>query len=283
MCGIAGVYVMEGAAQDRWSRLRRKRVLEDLLIQIKERGTDATGVAIIQEDGEYSIYKEAVDSRSFILSEDWNRWIWRENVRIVMAHTRKATRGSPEDPRNNHPLRRHSIILTHNGGVHNELYLRQKFQMPRVSQVDSEAFAYLLEMGTGPAGFTNKRLHKALREFDGDAAFAAVDLDFYDTLLLGRTSTRPLAIAVSPQRRELWWASKAEYLQYALRRFDGFSVFEFPVDSFRIIRGDAVLWMFNDTAHYRAWARRRWTTPKPRAKGESPFLLTNYDGYWWRR
>jgi len=231
MCGIAGIFISTKAKQDRWSRLQRKRILEDLIIQIEQRGKDATGVAMIDKGSTWQLEKQPVRAGDFLISGQWRKMVIKPSTWAILAHTRLATQGTPKNPLNNHPLRRGEVVITHNGGINNDVQLRRKYRLNVAGAVDSGTLAGLLNM----RAWNEKNIKKTLEEIRGPAAVAAVNLNIDNSLLISR-HTRPLFIAADPARGELWWASQSRYLEFALRGRRGWAIMEVPEGYFRLFR-----------------------------------------------
>lgn len=174
MCGLVGVLLAErprtqselDAVADIFTRL---------LIASEHRGRHATGVAVVDARGNYSVSKAPVPASQFTRSRGFRDAIGRlgDDTTCLMGHTRWPTRGSHLDNANNHPLvsggerktrgRRPSrgvCILTHNGHIQNATSLFHAMDLPRRAQVDSEiilrlAEGNLVETGIDPIGFAH--------------------------------------------------------------------------------------------------------------------------------
>lgn len=106
--------------------------------------------------------------------------------RSILVHTRMATQGSPAFPENNHPVRRGSVYIVHNGHVMNDWEIFKKVNRERFGQVDSEAIAAVI------AKYGIMQTHKAMEEITGAAAIGVVDETRPGLMALARGSSSPL-------------------------------------------------------------------------------------------
>jgi len=127
-----------------------------MLINSQPRGEDATGMALVTNEGSLAVLKMAEKPSVFISrideeGKDVRNFvsIWRNSYthetdypRIVIGHCRKATIGSVAN-KNNHPIIRESAaVIVHNGTLknHNELVPLTE----RDGDVDSEVLCILM-------------------------------------------------------------------------------------------------------------------------------------------
>lgn len=186
MCGIAGFSI-----SDKDHRVIRTRVLsEALLKQIQQRGRDATGAVWSEytDNGTELYYaKEALPADDFIKR---NISFIPKHTRTALLHTRYATKGSPENPDNNHPIIVPSIIGVHNGHISNDDEVFAKLDVERIAEVDSEAIFQLLANSMDPV--------EALPTLEGRAAIAWYELNDASTMHLARLSGSPLWVGHTP-------------------------------------------------------------------------------------
>jgi glucosamine 6-phosphate synthetase-like amidotransferase/phosphosugar isomerase protein len=180
MCGIAGVYL-----RDPHAKADLDGMLTTMLEEIEHRGGDATGFVALGDEGVTEWQKAACDSKDF---NRYRRSI-PEGSRSFLAHTRWATQGLPAFVENNHPLRRGSFFVVHNGHISNDDQLFELAGRERFGQVDSEAIpARLASFGKLAAA------PKLMAELHGAAAIAAVDEKNPHELVLARGSSSPLFV-----------------------------------------------------------------------------------------
>lgn len=182
MCGIAGFYLRNPNLEQ---HVDLDGLLNEMLMEIAHRGRDATGFVAISDDGVAEWQKAATEAKTFI---KWRRSV-PKGTRVVLAHTRFATQGLPAFIENNHPIRRGSYFIIHNGHVMNDEELFTTAKRKRFGQVDSEAIAARL------ASLNNLSfLGEVMAEIEGDAAVAAVDERDPTRLVVAKGEMSPLFI-----------------------------------------------------------------------------------------
>jgi len=205
MCGIAGVYLRDPEA-----KADLNGILDTMLDEIEHRGGDATGFVAIGENGVLEWQKAAVDATDFRV---YRRPV-PEGTRTVMGHTRWATQGLPGFQENNHPLKRGSFFVIHNGHISNDNQLFELAGRERYGQVDSEAiparFASFGKLGAAP---------KVMSELDGAAAIAAVSSDEPTDLVLARGYSSPLFVLTT--KRYVLWGSTLGTVKQAYEKHIG--------------------------------------------------------------
>lgn len=120
----------------------RHNIIRTLSKECEVRGTDATGISYVCHDGLH-VYKKAVKASKF------NFFLPYES-RVVIGHTRMATKGNQEINYNNHPFfgktKSGRFALAHNGVLYNDEILRKTMQLPNTSiETDSYIAVQLLE------------------------------------------------------------------------------------------------------------------------------------------
>lgn len=157
MCGIAAISI---AQKDK--EVDPTRLTAALLIALEARGRDAAGVAWNDRDGKTFYFKGAMPGHQLAKQIDLT------NAQDILIHTRWATKGTPANNVNNHPIDVGGLIGVHNGHcVNDNALLSECVGYERIGQVDSEAiFAYL---AFGPK---NKKISERLGDIAGGAAIA---------------------------------------------------------------------------------------------------------------
>lgn len=144
MCGIAGAIMPNSTPEE------RLRVARNLLIESQTRGTDATGIGFHLDDGTPQVLKHGTKAAEFVKAPVFNGL---ELPSTFILHTRRTTKGSEKDNKNNHPLvsAATGAILVHNGVVDDDNwravnedggnpYMYESFR----AEVDTEAILNLI-------------------------------------------------------------------------------------------------------------------------------------------
>lgn len=198
MCGIAGFHVRSN------SPLRNaNRLADHLLLAIAHRGSDATGLLAQTATGERTLMKATEPCARFVL----NRKAFSRDARTVLLHTRFATRGAADDPRNAHPVIAGPVAAIHNGTIYNDRELFDRFGMKRTADVDSIVIPALIRH----FGWDNAR--KALGKLTGGAATAVISAEHPGELILARVTTYPMHVLVNDD--VIVWASERTAISMA--------------------------------------------------------------------
>lgn len=200
MCGIAGIHRRTDDKLDVTGRLA-----DGLLLAISHRGSDATGLATINDRGRVHVDKRTVKAHEFLLVRD----TFSSDVRTVLLHTRFATRGSATDPNNAHPVSAGKCVAIHNGTIYNDDELFATHKMTRTAEVDSIVIPALVSR----MGWANA--DNALSKLRGGAATAVIHRDHPTEVVLGRTQTYPLHLYVTDD--VVVWASEKQAIKLAWR------------------------------------------------------------------
>lgn len=204
MCGIAGIHRLGNEQPQRLGRL-----MDNLLWGILPRGSDATGVLAMLDNGKVQLERKTIPAAMFIRE----RQLVSDQARTVLLHTRFATVGRADDPRNAHPVINGSCAAIHNGTIYNHQRLFDAFGLERHAQVDSEIIPALVSY----AGW--KRAGDALAMLDGGAATAIVTDQKPRDLILARTRSFPLHWM--KLQGLLVWASTERAIREAWRKTYG--------------------------------------------------------------
>lgn len=179
MCGIAGIHVFKDENMPKYSKM--ERAVDVMLAAIDHRGGDATGIVAIA-DGDITHQRASCNAAEF----------YKERRAIpfysadILLHTRMATQGSAAFPENNHPVKRGSVYVVHNGHIWNDTEIFRRTNRERFGQVDSEAIAALI------AKYGIMNTHKAMEEITGAAAIGVVDDTRPGLMALARGASSPL-------------------------------------------------------------------------------------------
>jgi len=202
MCGIAGFSLSPK------ERLDARALSTALLTEIQSRGRDATGAAWTDRAAKkVRVSKAPIPAYAFTASRLARM---EADTLTAVLHTRFATKGTPKNNGNNHPIMSPPIVGVHNGIITNDDDLFTVIERDRKAQVDSEAaFALLAESEDDPT--------YTLGDLQGRVALAWLDTRNADRLHLARVEGSPLAVAQT-KRGSLVFASTGHLLTAALKR-----------------------------------------------------------------
>jgi predicted glutamine amidotransferase len=172
------------------------------------RGGDATGVTLINVNGETETFKENSSSPVFMSRPEVKSFLSRANVKgmALLGHNRKSTIGKDVDE-NAHPfVIDKRFVFFHNGT------LREHRKLADV-EVDSEALGIHLTRCEGE----KTKLEEALEKVNG--AYACVWYDQHKhTVYFLRNHERPLAVATLDNNGGFAYASEGWMLRGLLSR-----------------------------------------------------------------
>jgi len=217
MCGLAGAIL--GKKRRRRDELRViAGVFTELLVLNETRGTDAAGLAVVRKDGSHKLFKRPGPASALVEDKLYHAVLDLDNkATVVLGHTRRKTRGSESNNRNNHPAcvgPAPILAATHNGCILNADYLAKKLRLPRKAEVDSEVLYRILHRAGDIA-----ELRKLLALCRGRMSVAYVRMDKPDRLCLLK-GDMPLSAAWVRRLRAVFYASEDWMLEKALAGFD---------------------------------------------------------------
>lgn len=185
MCSISG-YIALG------DKRPNKENIGEMFVAGESRGTDASGIAFINDNNKLEVFKDAVSASAFIKSTTWQELTM---PKIMVLHTRAATQGVPQINDNNHPITNADVTkaLVHNGIITNE----DDFGVPR-NEVDSKAIMLAYEK------YANKQ--EMYTNLKGSYAVALLDETTPDTLTLWK-HTNPLELMFDIKNKIIYFAS----------------------------------------------------------------------------
>ncbi len=139
MCGLTGVILQ--------TKRRRKteleeigRIFSELFLLNQARGKDAAGLAMVQRNGTYSLFKRPGPAAKLVMEGKYDEIIGRldNGTTCILGHTRWKTRGTEANSLNNQPIRAGAVIGTHNGTILNADRLFKRYRLRRTAETDSE-------------------------------------------------------------------------------------------------------------------------------------------------
>jgi len=178
MCGIAAVFLYpQERKRSEWAAIREMFTLN--LISNEERGREATGCALVHQDGRVRLLKMPIAASRFVTTPKYRSLLdsLDRTTTLLLGHTRLPTQGDPALSANNHPLKAGPVFGVHNGQIDNSDKLFARHRLPRQGEVDSEIIFRFLETIT-PASSASQYLNSVrplMRQLDGQFTFLACD------------------------------------------------------------------------------------------------------------
>ena len=220
MCGIAAILLYpQERSPEMWQAI--KDTLTRNLLFNQERGKAATGLAMIQADGQMWLHKMPLRAAEFVTTPEYESLLANLNAQttLLLGHTRHPTKGTPACKNNNHPLQAGPICGIHNGHVNNDDALFTKYSCPRQGRVDSEIIFRLLEP-LSPWQFNGTYLtavRSQLQQLQGEFTFLACDRRAPKQLLLLRHH-KTLSVHFHPGWNILIFSSRYIFLRKTFGR-----------------------------------------------------------------
>lgn len=211
MCAIFGLLDFKGTL----TASERLRIIRALGKASEVRGTDATGIAYVQ-DGAIRIQKAPRPARRM-------KYRIPPEARYIMGHTRMATQGAAGKNYNNHPFPgkagKLQFALAHNGVLFNDHELRRTHRLPGTKvETDSYVAVQLIEQEGKLSADSLKVMAEAL-----GGTFTITILDSKDNLYFVK-GNNPLTIYLIPSLGCYVYASTKEILDTALAELELTSV-----------------------------------------------------------
>ena len=231
MCGLTGVLVASSQRSEGELRMISE-LFTCLLVGSVHRGPHATGVALVNSNGDYYVSKAPVPAPEFVGSREYGLVIDRldTDTTLLMGHTRWPTRGSHLDNANNHPLvseARRPCLLTHNGHVNNHLVLSRIMNLKREAEVDSEVILRLVERNVTAKGIDTVGLADDISRCRGRLSAIVIATSDPTRILLVK-GNQPLEVRYHTARGLIIYASEPEILDSAIGSDTGWEAIEIP-------------------------------------------------------
>ncbi len=223
MCGIAGVLI--GDSTDQAIIERIKELFTANLAANEERGKEATGASVLHGDGSFFIEKAPIRAAEFIKTRPYLDFIEKKvcpGANLIIGHTRRPTKGSPNNDANNHPIRVGDIVGVHNGTITNDeqIFLgmdrRKDKNRKRIGSVDSEAIFALMDSIEPHISFN--------KYTDAIQNAASLLVGTYTTLFFNRNLphklfllkyNNPISVHYAPELNALFFSSRYVFLRKA--------------------------------------------------------------------
>lgn len=225
MCGLCGSFTAAGVQLNKSRRLQRARALEGLLIANQVRGTDSTGLAAIDFNGNVEVFKRAVEPWDFVKDDRAHKTV-RLDAPIMIGHTRMSSMpGDDVTDANAHPFVEGNVVGAHNGVINNYM------QLDKTVSVDSQAVFRLLnnELGSFDDVFQQVSGSCTLTWWDARDPNGMYIVAHYN----------PLSVAIVPSISTVFWSSQSEHLEPVMRAVYGRDVAFMDVKSDTVYRLDS--------------------------------------------
>ncbi len=143
MCGIAG-YI----GTSKYPSLSFK-IATRLFERLESRGTDASGY-YGAEGHNIHYHKQPIKSSAYVKTEPWKK-LHDKNCDMLIMHARGASKGQPEDNRNNHPFlnQDQTLAFIHNGTLTEMEYVHLRKRYEVESACDSEILMRIILSADG--------------------------------------------------------------------------------------------------------------------------------------
>jgi asparagine synthetase B (glutamine-hydrolysing) len=171
-----------------------------LACSLEYRGNDATGLVVQFQDGSLELLKNHEPAWQFMSAKDTQEWLAKQLDRpehkLVLVHTRKMTKGSQYQNKNNHPMFDGQAAIIHNGVISNDDDLFKSLQLERAAETDSDIIRAIVDKW----GLDRKLVGRdgKLTKLIGSVASAAIHPGYPQKLLLLR-SNNPLYIGTNKE------------------------------------------------------------------------------------
>lgn len=187
MCGIVGALCFGDLSPEKEKQRQEmmRIITTELMLETEPRGEDATGAAILFNDGRYfgvkrgekvsrffatyPITADTVKDCYLSLLDVWRSHETKAPVRAYLGHCRKGTVGEKENNNNNHPIKIRNLVGIHNGVIKNDYKIFRKLGCKRDGRVDTEAIFRLFNHFTneGKEPFTMDMIQQVYNRLEG--------------------------------------------------------------------------------------------------------------------
>lgn len=211
MCGIGGIRRMGERPIAAWQ-------VDMLACSLEHRGNDATGLAVAFRDGRIEVFKDHEPAWRFLSQRRTREWLEaqlaEDSAQTVLVHTRKMTKGSQWQNKNNHPMWAGKSAVVHNGMISNDDRLFKELELERSAETDSDIIRAIIDRYDLDRGLIGRE--GKLGKLAGSVAAAVVHVDHPGKVLLLR-SNNPLFVASNGEH--VAWASTKKSCYLVLKRW----------------------------------------------------------------
>jgi len=217
MCGIAAILLYPGDRPvEQWQAI--KQTFSMNLILNEQRGTAATGIAVIDAGGRVALHKSPLPASLFTKTTGYERILSCVGAQtsLILGHTRLPTKGDPNKDPNNHPIWTGTVVGVHNGAIKNDDELFDLWGYERTADVDSEII-FRLVGSADPASSPRKYLDtlgQRIQLVKGEFTFLACDQRRPEHIVVAKHAN-PLWIYFHRQWNALIFSSRYVFLRKA--------------------------------------------------------------------
>jgi len=216
-----------------------RNILTKNLLANEERGKEATGVAVVQKNGDAFIEKLPLSASDFVASDRYARLLEKidADTVVVLGHTRRPTKGDVLCHHNNHPIIAGEILGIHNGQVQNDDKHFAECGCTRKGEVDSEIIFRYIEHYTKEDRVESAlpKLQRKLKNLSGQLTFLSCDRRTPSKLLVAK-HLNPLSLYYDENLGTLIFSSRYLFL----RKYYGVSVIQQSVKGESLYLFDAL-------------------------------------------
>jgi len=202
----------------------------------ESRGRHASGLAVIDRDGEYRLCKLPIPAMQLVAQPEFASVLgalegrfgrFAGRTTLILGHTRYRTRGCESNSLNNHPLRAADWIGTAYGTIHNAPSLFRRHRLYRHAEFDSELVLRLGDKFSDMGALDLTGFIEALRPARGQlsAVFASLCAPKVTYVIHGN---RPLVLRAHRRYRVVAYASEARFLNTVFCDLPGWRDFPLP-------------------------------------------------------
>lgn len=200
MCGIAGC-ISNSLPKAQVASFVKQSLLVNSL-----RGTDGSGLFVVDKQQELFIFKKPIAGPDFIQLNQTLRLANMEDLRFVVTHNRSGTNGNYYAHNHTHPINYEHITLVHNGTLSSTFNLDVSTPNTHDSSAIAESIAKYGAKAT-------------LEKLNGSFALVWYDAKEH-TLNTARNSERPLFLANVKDNKGVLFASEPGMLSWLAARND---------------------------------------------------------------
>jgi glucosamine 6-phosphate synthetase-like amidotransferase/phosphosugar isomerase protein len=213
VCGIAATLLEPQERPPEFWQAIRQNFTQNLLFN-EQRGQEATGLAVLQADGQAQVAKLPLPAHEFVETAVYHNLLAAvgPQTTLILGHTRFPTKGDPAFPGNNHPIQVGAVLGVHNGRIHNDDALFAQCNCPRQAQVDSEIIFQLLALHSSTQDDYLQTIRPAIQQLEGEFTFLAGDRRTAARLLVVR-HRNPLSVHYHASWQALIFSSRYVFLR----------------------------------------------------------------------